>query len=626
MSGIFGIVRFDGTPVEAEQLARMATAMKPWGRNAITTEVDRSAGFGQALTHATPEDVHTTMPWRWMERDVMVTAAGRLDNRGDIERQLGISDADAAAMADTEVMINAYQKWGEDCAAHLFGDWCLASWDEGARRLFLARDHHGNTALTVHRDPRTGAIAFANDARALHAIGAPRRLNELYLAQVLVSWPAYHGPQTIDLDITRIPPAHSAIADERGMRLQQFWDPMGNVELRLGSLDDYAEGLLAVYDEAVRARCRSVGPLAVTLSGGLDSGSVAALAQRELTGRDQSLLAFTHVPLADTSGSVGAARFGDETLMSSRTAEYLGIREHQLRDSRAVSPVQGIEDSLHTLDAPAHAASNAFWIHDLLTAAVDSGASTMLTGQGGNATISWTGMRPGHTFRSRLRTKGVRGGLGYLQPLWMQRRRELYRLREQRWSGSAIEPGFADRVHLSELAAAAIGVDHSRFAQRQTARDQRGSITRPGTSRVGDLWAVQSAFAGIDVRDPTTDARVIDFTFAVPDDVFISRSGLDRMVIRTAMAGLMPDEVRLNPDRGRQSADLVARLRTCAPDVDAALAEIESGSGGQYVSLLRMRDAWWAAQSSDDATTTHRAGSVLLRGMMAGLWLTRTYG
>jgi asparagine synthase (glutamine-hydrolysing) len=624
MSGIFGIVRFDGAPVEVDQIARMAALMKPWGRNAITTTIDGAVGVGHALTHSTPEDVHTAMPVMLADRGVLVTAQGRLDNRDELEARLGIEHAHATA--DSTVMVHAYEKWGEQCAARMHGDWSLAACSTRDRRLFLARDHHGNTSLNVYRDPATGTIAFASDARALHAIGAPRRLNELYLAQVLVSWSAYHGPQTIDLDISRIPPAHTAVADERGMRMEQFWDPMGNADLRLGSLDEYAEGLLAVYDEAVRARCRSVGPIAVTLSGGLDSGSVAALAQREVAGHGESLRAFTHVPLADTSGSVGAARFGDETVMSSTSAEYLGIREHQLRDSHSVTPVAGIKASLGTLDAPSHAASNAFWIQDLLTAAVDGGASTMLTGQGGNATISWTGMSPGHTFRSRLRTNGVRGGLGYLQPLWLQRRRELARLQASRWSSSSINPDFADRVHLSELAAAAIGIDHSRFAQRQTARDQRGAITQPGASRVGDLWALQSAYGGIDVRDPTADARVIDFTFAVPDDVFISRAGLDRMLIRTAMAGLMPDQVRLNPDRGRQSADIVARLRMCAPEVDAALAEIASGSAGQYVSLPRMRDAWLAAQASDDTTTTHRSGSVLLRGMMAGLWLTRTYG
>jgi asparagine synthase (glutamine-hydrolysing) len=193
------------------------------------------------------------------------------------------------------------------------------------------------------------------------------------------------------------------------------------------------------------------------------------------------------------------------------------------------------------------------------------------------------------------------------------------------WANTAIRPDFAQRINLAQAVGDSVGTT-SQSQARASALDLRVAITQPGSSRVGDLWSMNSAFNGIDVRDPTADARVIDYSYSVPDEVFHAQGGLDRMLIRTAMAGLLPDEVRLNPDRGRQSADLVARLRASAPEVDAALAEVAGGPAEEYVSMAKMRGAWSAAQQSDDPMATHRAGSILLRGIMAALWITRTYG
>ncbi len=143
---------------------------------------------------------------------------------------------------------------------------------------------------------------------------------------------------------------------------------------------------------------------------------------------------------------------------------------------------------------------------------------------------------------------------------------------------------------------------------------------------MGDLWALQGGHEHLEIRDPTTDARVIEYSFAVPDEVFHGPAGSDRELLRHAMRGLMPDDVRCNQDRGRQSADLAARLIASAPQVDRVLAGLAAGPAPQYLDLARMQQAWDEARGTPDPLTTHRAGSILLRGMMAGLWINRTYG
>lgn len=557
-----------------------------------------------------------------VDQDVLFVAQARIDNRSGLVTALG-DVAEHGCGDDADLLARAYLRWGASCVERVYGDWSFAAWHQRERRLVLARDHSGNTALFWHTDPRTGACWFASSRRALHAAGACRRLDEERLAAVLTAWPGANAFGTIDAGIERVPPAHIVSITGRSADRRRYWFPEQLAPLSGGSLDDYAAGLRDVLDEATGSRCEG-GAVAVTLSGGLDSGSVAALAARTLGRAAVDLVGYTHVPTMESVQAVGPARFGNEGPLATATAEFVGLNEHHLLDSRAVSPVSGIEEMLRAHDEPGHAAANAFWISDLLRSA-SMRADVVLTGQGGNATISWAGRPPAETFAGRLRA-GPRRALGYWLPVSAQRRRVRHVLRATDWRNTAIAPGFAGRLDL----AGRIGDSLGRWPGLPTARTTpiglRAAILQPGSSRLGEVWAANGAHFGIDVRDPTLDPRVVEYCWRIPDEVHRLRGGPDRAVIRAAMRGMLPDVVRTNTSRGRQSADLIARLRATGAQVDEALTRIGASNATEYVSIDSLTRAWAAAQRQDDPATTHRAGSILMRGMMAGLWLAHTYG
>jgi asparagine synthase (glutamine-hydrolysing) len=622
MSGIFGIVRFDGGPADPERLAALATAMAPWGRHTVTTKVQGSAALGHALTLETPEDLHVAMPVHRTEPDLLlVSAEGRLDNRDDLLSALGIGAEEARTTADAAIMQRAYEAWGADCAERLLGDWSLAAWHAVDRRLALLRDHGGSTALYVHHDRATSSVLFASDARALHAAGVPHRLDELRLAQVLVSWHGGDRFRTIDLDVDRLPPGHTAAITPVGMSTRRYWFPEEVEPMRGPTLGEYAEGLRGLLDQAVRARLRSVGGVAVTLTGGLDSGAIAALAAPAARTAGIPLAAYTAVTAHEAQQCVGPEWIADEGSLASLTAARSGIVDHVLLDSARTSPLHGIWRTLATLDQPFHAASNAYWTQDLLSTASGRGDTTLLIGNGGNATISWTGRPVSTTLAGRWRADGVRGLVGYLLPVAVQRRRMAAALHAGGWPNSAISPGFAARVGLADLLGDAVGRDASVPQARADAIALRAAHTMPGLSRAGEYWAPLGAVAGIDVRDPAADPRVVEYAYAVPDALFTSPDGLDRMLVREATTGLLPDEVRLGTRRGWASADIVARLRDTAAQVDAAVAHAADGPAAEYVDVDALRRTWADAQRADDFATTHRAGALLLRGLAAALWL-----
>ena len=159
---------------------------------------------------------------------------------------------------------------------------------------------------------------------------APRRLNELWLAQLLVSWPANQGPDTAYLDMHRLPPAHCMTITPERTRVQRYWYLEHTPELRLSSDDEYVEALLEIYTEAVRGCLRSHRPVGVSLSGGLDSGSVTALAARELRQQGKRLQAFTSAPAFSVSEMADENHFGDESPFAEATARFAGNVDHHL--------------------------------------------------------------------------------------------------------------------------------------------------------------------------------------------------------------------------------------------------------------------------------------------------------
>jgi len=614
MSAIFGVI----SPQATDKLAVMDAALAHWGPDGGGLWHDAHCGLGQRLLFNTPEAVHEQLPRRVEDARLAITAEARLDNRPELCDQFAIPPADRPTTPDSELILRAYLKWGEESPDHLLGDWSFAVWHPDERKLFLARDHHGNTSLVYWQEGER--FTFASDPKALYAIGAPRQLNELYLAQVLISWPAYHGPQTVDLDIQRLPPAHAMTVTPQGTRVWRYWRLEDTPELRLPSRDDYVQGFLAVYDRAVRDRLRSHRPVGVTLSGGLDSGSVTALAARTLGEQGKRLTAFTAVPLYDTSGTVGPRSFGDESHFASFSAAHWPNVDHHLLKSAHITPIQGIHRTLAIMPEPAHAASNFFWINDLLDQAQAHGLGTLLTGQGGNATVSWTGAP---ALRSRLAAfrGGWKEGLRRNLPLWALRPLMAWRMQRQTWEGAAIRADFARRIDLAKRRVAAMGTDITLQESWRSPQDGRYAFLQPGASRGGHLWARRGAAAGLEVRDPTLDKRVMAYTLAVPDPIFDSPDGGDRWMMRAAMADLLPDEVRLNRKRGRQSADLAGRLRVSADEVEAALAAVDVAPANVYVDVVKMRRAWVDVQREATALTTHRAGSILLRGLLAGLFI-----
>ena len=618
MSGICGIFQLDGSPVDPVDLQKMIDGMAHWGPDGRSQIISGPIGLGQLLLHNTPQAHLEHLP-RQTPSGLLFTAEARLDNRADLFHQFQIPTAEQETTTDSQLIELAYEKWGENCPDQLLGDWSFAIWNPQTQTLFVARDHYGNTALYYYKDEKR--FLFASSRDAILALGIPRRLNELYLAQVLVNWPAFERERTIDLDIYRLPSAQAMQITTGQTKIWRYWQLEDAPILHLPTFEEYVAEFLEIYAEAVNCRLRSARPVASTLSGGLDSGSVTALAARALLPENKRLIAYTAVPLHDVTNSVGPNRFGNETQLAQATARHQANIDHYLLNSSHISPIEGIQRILSLRNEPDPSGANFYWVADILQTAQNQGVGTLLTGQGGNGTVSWSGAPQLTSLRHIWQKRTWKAAIKPKLPLFARKAIHRRQIKRNNWAGSPIHPDFAWQIDLAALQIAAIGKGHDMPESIRTPRQYRYHIILPEGALMGAIWAEIGAGFGLEVRDPTLDKRVLAYTFSIPNHHFIGSNGQDRRLIRAAIAGLLPDNVRLNTLRGRQSADIGHRLINSGAQVEELLARLRCSTTTNYCDLDKMQTAWQQLQNEYSNPNSLQAAAILLRGVNAGLFL-----
>jgi asparagine synthase (glutamine-hydrolysing) len=638
VSAIFGLVYLDGRPVPASALETMRARLAHWGPDGGGIWLGESAGLGQVLLRSTPEACHETMPLWDDDKQTVLVATARLDNRDELFDDLGIPAAERPTTADGRLIQRAFQRWGEASPQHLLGDWSFAAWRSRERRLFVARDHLGVTGVFYFWRPPF--FAFASGCEALLALPeVPRRLDEFHFARYLAVVSGDHD-HTAWENVRTLLPAHSLAVTAEGLRTECYWRIEDAPAVRLGSDANYIEGFLDRYRRAVRSRLRSLRPVGTTLSAGLDSGSVTALAAEALRERGGRLTAFTSVPL-HPAGHLVPGALADEWPLAHAVAERWDNIEHVPIRAETTTPLAAVARSLVIYPQPAHAACNLFWLLAIYAAAQARGLGVVLTGQMGNGGISWSGgqncifylfarghwdagrralaawrVRQGRSWLGAVKSQLLRPVLG---PFWQQRQR-LLRPGAPSWANfAAIQPAFARRM---KLRAAAREIHfHKLFAWPFDPQHERALIFSINAPLAGPIHQANGAACGLEVRDPTTDVRLLEYCFGVPDEIQ-TRHGGERMLVRQAMEGLLPPEVQWNTIRGRQAADVALRLLDHRDEMEATLCGLESTPAvAEYLDLTALRAAWQALQAQVTPETAAKAMTLLLRGVMAGLFL-----
>ena len=639
MTALGGLWRFDGRPDAADGCARILAAQELYGPHAGAQWSDRHVAFGRQLMRVLPEDSFDRQPLVGGGGRYILVADIRLDNRDDLIEALKITAAQARSLCDAAILLAAIEQWGESCLDHIIGDYAFALWDSTQRRLLLVRDPLGQRPLHYHRGDKF--FAFASMPKGLHALPEiPYAPDEERIAEFLVLMPET-GTQSFFCGIERVESGHVVAVTANGLTARRHWLP-GRRRITLGGLEDYSEALRHLLDQAVRCRLRGTGEVGVFLSGGLDSGAVAATAARLLATSGRRVIGFTAVPREGYDGAVTRHRIADEGPYAAATAALYPNMEHVLVRSEGRSPLDNLDRSFFLFDRPVLGICNMVWANNIWDSMRKRKLTVALAGDAGNMGLSYSGME--------LLPELLRSGRWFR---WWREARALVAGGRMSWRGvgaktfgpwcPAVVWIWLNRVahgHADEVSNYT-GIHPHRLAEldlsaRAKARDLDLAYRPWKDGFAMRLWALQRFDPGnynkgiiggwqIDYRDPTADIRLLEFCLAVPTEQFL-HDGVLRSLARHALADRLPKLVLEAPRRGLQAADWHEGLTAVRDRVAAEIDRLEAcppAARAIDVSRLRRLLENWPAGGWESPEVFAPYRLALLRAISTGHFLRR---
>ena len=213
------------------------------------------------------------------DQSILIVFNGEIYNYRELQQELLERGHHFRTNSDTEVIVHAYEEYGDDCVKHLRGMFAFAIWDRKRQRLLAARDRFGKKPLNYYWDGQR--LIFGSEIKSLLVAGIPREINYSALDEYLV-FGYVPAPETLFKNVLKLPAAHSLIYENGHLRTQRYWDLSFLPTCR----DDEATAIdhtLSLLKDAVQVRLMSEVPLGAFLSGGIDSSIVVALMSQTMS-------------------------------------------------------------------------------------------------------------------------------------------------------------------------------------------------------------------------------------------------------------------------------------------------------------------------------------------------------
>lgn len=475
----------------------------------------------------------------------------RIDRRADLAGRLTLAPERARAMADSELLQRGWRRWSDTCPQEVSGDYSYAVYDPTKEYVHAAVDHWGGATGLFWAQTPAGLVLADNLALLLRHPEVDRTLGRVELVGFTQS--GIDRETTPYPAIRAVPGGHRLFWAGGEVKVERWWDPVTTPRFGQDPLS-VVEEARALLRQATSERMRSSGKVAATLSGGLDSGIVTALAASAHP--DTPMLAYTGVPEPGLEVICRAGWEANDGPAAAQTAALYPNIVHRLTSVGSRSWPQLISCINRDSALPVRGSANLLWLDEISRQARADGARVLLTGQHGNFSLSHSGdgalleLAARRRWRSALRLLRAGGSL------WAQAR-ILRRYAAEQWHFRPGRPPAAPSQDFLLPEARALAQPSFLFRDRPFTRANwlRFATAAP------HYWRCDAAERwGLDWRDPTADRRFLEWILQLPLAAF-RMDGRDRGLAREIGRGLLPEPVRLRTARGAQSADAAAWIR-----------------------------------------------------------------
>lgn len=546
MSGIVGIWNLDGRPVAPAILTSLSARLAHRGGDHYGQWINECAGFACHLLRVTPEAATETQPVVHPSGTTLVLD-GRLDNRNEILAHLHDEPGITEQLPDSALMLALYRRDGERFVERLSGDFAAALYDPRQHTLLLARDALGVRPLYYTRI--RNSFLFASEIKALLAHpGVVARPNDDMLACYVSSVRPKDSGATCFQDMYSLPPAHLAEVTPESLSVRQYWD-FSVTEHRLGSLQSYAEGFRHYFAQSVRRRLRSVMPVAVSVSGGLDSSSILCVAEtlrRSNSGLAPALKGISYLSPAGSPSD-------EQTFLTDIERMYdLSIARIP---PRTLGSMNGCEESVWHVEAP-YLDQQWNTLHSSLQTARQAGARVMLTGHWGDQVLfpqgylvdlfqqgrwrelaahlrefgRWMEDTNPRLFRERFRLDLIK----HYAPRALLPFLRLLRGAQPAWYTGTLRRRARRQLLRQPLLGTHLPTAHARSLYDE-ARSPHHAFCLEWDNKVAAMHGLEMAF-------PFLDRDLLSFLMSIPGEAQTCH-GIPKGLLREALRGILPDTI-----------------------------------------------------------------------------------
>jgi asparagine synthase (glutamine-hydrolysing) len=549
MCGIAGIWNLNHEPVSHAMLERFTDAIAHRGPDGNGFYVDSEANLGLGHRRLAILDTSDSgkQPMSFSNGRYWIIFNGEIYNFLELRDELKQLGYPFFTESDTEVVMAAYDKWGEDCQLRFNGMWAFALWDHQEKRLFLSRDRFGVKPLMYFYAGQR--FAFASEMKAFLALDFfPGEFDPEMVSASLTDSKLIEGTERCLLsNLNRLLGGYCLTIDQMGdLTKRRWWDTLDHLEAVPASYDEQVERYRELFLDACRIRMRSDVPIGTALSGGLDSSSIVC-GMRHIRNHgdagDRLASDWQRAFVATYPGSViDERKYADEVIKKTGAQPvYCKINPEMYLENfeRFLFQFEEISD-IHLGPWIVHKAQRE---HGVVVTLDGHGGDEALTGYPWHITADLKDSLSSLSFRRSAEL------LDTMKKLELFPQEQFYWRSIQEVGGRLFDKAFKkENTWLvqspAEFYSPAYAEDAPRFRKRDTLfrRLYRDFHFTELPTNLRDFDRLSMAH-GVEVRSPFMDWRLVVFTFSLPSTSKLG-DGFTKRILRDALKGILPEAIR----------------------------------------------------------------------------------
>jgi len=548
MCGITGFWNLNGDPVSNLILERFTDSQAHRGPdgNGFYIDSDAKLGFGHRRLAILDTTDTGRQPMTYGDGRYWISFNGEIYNFLELKNELKGLGYQFITESDTEVVMAAYDKWGQDCQLRFNGMWAFAIWDQRERRLFLSRDRFGVKPLIYFFDGER--FAFASEMKAFLTLDwFPAEFDPEMVAAALTDHQLVEGTErTLLRDLKRLLGGYCLTINQNGdIKNRRWWNTLDHLEPAPSSYNDQVERYRELFLDACRIRMRSDVPVGTALSGGLDSSSiVCGMRHIRDTGNVGERLAddWQRAFIATYPGSeIDERKYADEVIKKTGANPiYCEIAPDMYLENfeRVLFQYEEISD-IHLGPWAVHKAQR------------EHGVVVTLDGHGGDEALA------GYPWHVTASLKDALSGISprrAWESLDTMKKLELFPQEQFYWKSiQAVSSKTINKLLKNkqtwlkqtpaDFLSPAFEEDRSRIKEREVLSKSLYvdfHFTQLPTN-LRDFDRLSMAH-GVEVRSPFMDWRLVTFTFSLPSESKIG-DGFTKRILRDALKEILPDPI-----------------------------------------------------------------------------------